>query len=283
MNFCDSGDMSLHQDVAVPPLKNMTVPRGVPEGDDTASSPPAFSDTFGQFEIPNRWHCEPEGQSVTPPGNRVNVPSGQGRDAPACTAPLGSVNASAIRLSTNDRTTRHIRVPIMVEPHGSEGPMRIVILSDTHIPDFATRLPGELFPRLRRAELIIHAGDVSSSEVLTELAQYAPVMAALGNKDGPEVLAWGARPESTFDIEGVVTALVHDSGPRTGRERRLTRRFPSARLIVFGHSHIPIDTDVDGVRFLNPGSPTWKRRQPAPTFATATIHEGRIRTRLVEL
>ena len=161
--------------------------------------------------------------------------------------------------------------------------MRIVILSDTHIPDFAKRLPPGVFPSLRRADLIIHAGDVSSAAVLTELAEYAPVKAALGNKDGPDVLAWGAQPESMVDIEGVTTALIHNSGSRQGRERRLTRRFPEAKLIVFGHSHIPVDTDVDGVRFLNPGSATWKRRQPAPTFASATIHEGRIATRIVEL
>ena len=161
--------------------------------------------------------------------------------------------------------------------------MRIVILSDTHIPDFAKRLPAGLFPSLRRADLVLHAGDVSSAAVLAEVAEYAPVKAALGNKDGPDVEAWGARPESMLDIEGVTTALIHDSGPRQGRERRLTRRFPDARLIVFGHSHIPIDALVGGVRFLNPGSPTWKRRQPAPTFAMATVRDGRLRTRIVEL
>jgi putative phosphoesterase len=161
--------------------------------------------------------------------------------------------------------------------------MRVVVVSDTHIPDFAKALPSALLPELRRADLILHAGDVSAAAVLDELAAFAPVHVALGNKDRPDVTTWGARPEVLLEIDGVSLAMVHDSGPRQGRERRLTRRFPGTRVIVFGHSHIPIDAEADGVRFLNPGSPTWKRRQPAPTYGIVTISDGRMRTRILEL
>src|SRR6266516_1700017 len=126
--------------------------------------------------------------------------------------------------------------------------VRVLILSDTHIPDFAKRLPVGLYAELERADAILHAGDVTSPEVLDELAAYAPVSVALGNGDGPAVAAWGAAPEIRMELHGIPTALVHDSGLRTGRERRLLERFPGARLIVFGHSHIPVDMEVEGVR-----------------------------------
>ncbi len=161
--------------------------------------------------------------------------------------------------------------------------MRIVVLADTHIPDFAKALPNSLVPELQKADLILHAGDVTSRIVLDELATYAPVMVAMGNNDGPDVAAWGARPEVTVDVDGTRITMLHDPGRREGRERRLRGRFPEADLIVFGHSHNPTDTEADGVRFLNPGSPTWKRRQPKHTFGIAEVADQRLRTRIVEL
>lgn len=160
--------------------------------------------------------------------------------------------------------------------------MRVLVLADTHIPDFAKELPARLVPELRRADLVLHAGDVTSSSLLDELSQFAPVRVALGNNDRPDVAAWGAEDEVRMDLDGVPVGMVHNAGPRQARERRLRRRFPSARLIVFGHSHIPLDAQLDGVRLLNPGSPTWKRRQPLRTFAVVTISSGRVRTRIVE-
>jgi len=156
-------------------------------------------------------------------------------------------------------------------------------VSDTHIPDFAKVLPPGLLPALRRADVILHAGDVTASEVLDELAGYAPVHAAMGNGDGPDVQAWGALPVVELDIGGASVAMLHDTGPREGRERRMRKRFPQADLVVFGHSHIPIDAEHEGLRLLNPGSPTWKRRQRAPTYATADIEDGLILTRIVSL
>jgi putative phosphoesterase len=119
--------------------------------------------------------------------------------------------------------------------------------------------------------------------VLDELSTYAPVIVALGNNDGPDVAAWGARPEVTVEVDGTKITVLHDAGRREGRERRLRRQFPEADLIVFGHSHIPIDTKVDGVRLFNPGSPTWKRRQPTHTFGIADVTDRRVRARIVEL
>jgi putative phosphoesterase len=154
--------------------------------------------------------------------------------------------------------------------------VRVLVLSDTHIPDFAKRLPDGLAPHLLAADVIVHAGDVTSPSVLDELAAYAPVHAALGNGDGPDVAAWGAREEVRLSLDGIPTAMVHISGPAKGRERRLLRRFPEARIIVFGHSHIPWNVEENGVLLFNPGSPTWKRRQPHPTFGVLTLEHGRV-------
>jgi uncharacterized protein len=124
---------------------------------------------------------------------------------------------------------------------------------------------------------------VTTPEVLEELARHAPVFAALGNNDGEDLRAWGAQPEVHLEVEGVRIAMVHDTGRSAGREGRLRRRFPEADLIVFGHSHIPVTLAHDGVLLVNPGSPTWKRRQPAPTFGVVDLKDGRVRCRIVDL
>ena len=161
--------------------------------------------------------------------------------------------------------------------------MRVLVISDTHIPDHARELPATIRRELSRSDLVLHAGDVTSAALLDELASYAPVHVALGNNDGEEVAAWGALPEVRLELEGVRLAMIHDSGPSKGRPARLRRRFPDADLVVFGHSHIPMWVAADGMRMLNPGSPTWKRREPRATYAVVTLSEGRTRARIVPL
>jgi putative phosphoesterase len=129
---------------------------------------------------------------------------------------------------------------------------------------------------MRRADLILHAGDVCTASVLDELSSYAPVRVVRGNNDGLDVLAWGAPETLELDLAGLPVAVVHDSGQATGRHARLGRRFPSARLVVFGHSHIPVDQAADGLRIFNPGSPTDRRRQPQGTFGLLRIDDGHL-------
>ncbi len=154
--------------------------------------------------------------------------------------------------------------------------MRVAVLSDTHGPRRWKACPPRVAERLRRADLILHAGDVCTAAVLDELAGYAPVRAVLGNNDGPDVAAWGAPPALELDLDGLPAAIVHDSGPRAGRLERLRRRFPSARLVVFGHSHVPLDESGGGLRIFNPGSPTDRRRQPHGTMGVLEIDGGRL-------
>lgn len=162
--------------------------------------------------------------------------------------------------------------------------MRVLLLSDTHAPRHWKALPAGLVGPLRAADLILHAGDVCTPDVLDVLTEYAPVRVVLGNNDGPPVAGWGGGVPETleFEAEGVRLAMIHDSGHRTGRDRRMRRRFPKADLIVFGHSHIPLDEPDGAVALFNPGSPTDKRRQPHGTYGLLTLADGRIVDRRIE-
>ena len=158
-----------------------------------------------------------------------------------------------------------------------------LILADTHIPRFRRELPAELEPHLASCDVVFHAGDVTEPAVLDQLAAHAPVFAVIGNADGPELAGWGAVDRLEVDVGGVAVAMVHDAGPARGRPARLQRWFPDARLVIFGHSHIP-QVARDGDRVLvNPGSPTWKRRQPHPTVAIARLAQARVDATLVAL
>lgn len=154
--------------------------------------------------------------------------------------------------------------------------MRVVVLADTHAPRRWRGCPPRVAEHLRGADVILHAGDVCVAEVLAELAEYAPVYAVLGNNDGSDVAAWGAPDALTLNLAGLSVAMLHDAGPRSGRVRRLRGRFPAADLVVFGHSHIPLDEADDGCRIFNPGSPTDRRRQPHGTIGLLDIEEGRL-------
>lgn len=154
--------------------------------------------------------------------------------------------------------------------------MNIVAISDTHAPRRWKSCPPAVAAHLRGADLILHAGDVCTASVLDELSQYARVHAVLGNNDGPDVAAWGAPETLSLDLDGLRVAMIHDSGAAAGRLRRMRRRFPDADLVVFGHSHIPLDEDSDGLRIVNPGSPTDRRRQPHGTIGLLTVADGRL-------
>jgi putative phosphoesterase len=158
------------------------------------------------------------------------------------------------------------------------GSVHVVVLADTHAPRRWRVCPPRVAEHLRRADRILHAGDVCTAAVLAELAEYAPVTAVLGNNDGPDVAEWGAPRTAELDLDGLKVNMVHDSGAAAGRLVRLRRRFPGADLVVFGHSHIPLDESAPGLRIFNPGSPTDRRRQPHGTLGLLQIQDGRLIT-----
>jgi putative phosphoesterase len=161
--------------------------------------------------------------------------------------------------------------------------MEIAIISDTHMPRGPRRLPDRCVQRLRAAQLIIHAGDLTTLEVLHELQSVNTTVAVHGNVDDAAVRA--ALPETALvRTEAHVIAVVHDAGPARGRSDRLRRRFPTADAVVFGHSHIPLhERAPDGFQIFNPGSPTERRRAPRHTMGIARVNDGRLDFELIGL
>ncbi|WP_254549058.1 metallophosphoesterase family protein [Catellatospora tritici] len=150
-------------------------------------------------------------------------------------------------------------------------------MADTHLPKRARDLPVPLWDAVDRADVVIHAGDwvdLAAYEALS--ARSRRLIAVYGNNDGPQLRA--RMPEIAYaDLDGLRLAVVHETGPATGRERRCAERFPDTDVLVFGHSHIPWDSTADsGLRLLNPGSPTDRRRQPFASYLTASVVSGRL-------
>jgi hypothetical protein len=159
----------------------------------------------------------------------------------------------------------------------------IAVISDTHMPRGPRRLPDACLERLRAADAILHAGDLMELEVLHALqALGPPVHAVRGNVDSSELQA-RLPLQRLIDLGGVKVGMLHDAGPRTGRLERMRRRFPDARAVVFGHSHIPLHEARDGFQIFNPGSPTERRRSPRHTMGMATVADGEIAFELVVL
>jgi uncharacterized protein len=154
----------------------------------------------------------------------------------------------------------------------------LVLTADTHLPKRSRDLPHSLWVAIDAADVVVHAGDWVDVALLDQLeARARRLVGVYGNNDhGPlrQRLPEVARAE----IEGIRMAVVHETGDRKGREERCAVSFPDTDLLVFGHSHIPWDTTApSGLRLLNPGSPTDRRRQPHGTFVTAVADGGQLR------
>jgi len=154
--------------------------------------------------------------------------------------------------------------------------VRVIALSDTHAPRRWKTCPPAVASWLRESDAILHAGDVCTADVLGELAQYAPVHAVLGNNDAPDVAQWGAPATLQLELDGLGVGMIHDSGQAAGRLRRMRTAFPSVDLVIFGHSHIPLEASAGGLRIFNPGSPTDRRRQPHGTLGVLDIADGNL-------
>ena len=160
--------------------------------------------------------------------------------------------------------------------------MEVVVLSDSHLTGGLDALGPQIIKAVARADVVLHAGDITSRRALAELEAVAETYAVLGNNNHA---LEGILPESRYlDLGGVHVAMVHDSGPRKGRPRRLRRRFPDADLVIFGHSHIPVDEVGEEEQLLfNPGSPTQRRSQPHRTFGRLRLGGGQILRRRIEI
>ncbi len=160
--------------------------------------------------------------------------------------------------------------------------MRLLLLSDTHLPKRAKALQPQVWSLVEQADLVIHAGDWVDAATLDELeARSRRLVGVAGNNDGPELHA-RLGEVARVEVDGLRVAVIHETGAAAGRERRCDAQFGAgsddpADVLVFGHSHIPWDsTTPGGLRLLNPGSPTDRRRQPVGTVMTAEVSGGRL-------
>jgi len=154
--------------------------------------------------------------------------------------------------------------------------MLIAVISDTHLPRGARRVPEACVERIAAADLLLHAGDFSTLEVLRELEAIGPPLVGVhGNVDSAE-LRQLLPAERVVEVEDARIAMVHDAGPRTGRLKRMRARFGErADVVVFGHSHTPLHEQAeDGFQILNPGSPTERRRAPRHTMGLIRVTSG---------
>lgn len=152
---------------------------------------------------------------------------------------------------------------------------RLLLLADTHVPTRARDLPEQVWEEVDAADVVVHAGDWMAEWLLDALQERAGrLLGCFGNNDGP-ALRQRLDEVARAELGGVRFAVVHETGPAQGRERRCAARFDDVDVLVFGHSHIPWDSTADtGLRLLNPGSPTDRRRQPHCTYLTATVSDG---------
>ncbi|AFM19639.1 phosphoesterase, MJ0936 family [Mycolicibacterium chubuense NBB4] len=155
--------------------------------------------------------------------------------------------------------------------------MRLLLIADTHVPKRARDLPATVWDAVDTADVVFHAGDWVEPGLLDALERRSQrLVACWGNNDGPELR--GRLPErADVVLDGLRFTVVHETGASTGREARMAQAYPQTDVLVFGHSHIPWDTTAKtGLRLLNPGSPTDRRRQPHCTFMTARVQEGEL-------
>ena len=163
--------------------------------------------------------------------------------------------------------------------------MVVAVISDTHMPRGGRRLPPACVERIAAAELLLHAGDLMTVDVLRELEAIGPPVAAVhGNMDAAELRRL-LPAERIVEAGGGRIAMVHDAGPRGGRLERMRRRFGDrADAVVFGHSHLPLhERAPDGFQIFNPGSPTERRRAPAHTMGMARVEAGFLEFKLIDL
>jgi uncharacterized protein len=161
--------------------------------------------------------------------------------------------------------------------------MLVAVISDTHMPRGGRRLPEAFVDRIRAADLLLHAGDFTTVEVLRELERIGPPLVGVhGNVDTAELRRL-LPAERVVRVEEARIAMVHDGGAAAGRLERLRRRFGDyADAVVFGHSHLPLhEHAADGFQIFNPGSPTERRRAPAHTMGEAQVEGSSIEFRLI--
>ena len=153
-------------------------------------------------------------------------------------------------------------------PLGLTSGLRVAVLADTHVPVRARDLPPTAWELIAASDAAIHAGDVIAPRLLDDLGAVVPTYAVRGNNDHEIPDSVPERLE--IELGGVAVAVVHDAGLSHGRRSRLRGWFPDARVVVYGHSHIPFLEDDGDLLMFNPGSPPTAAASPRSRWRCCT-------------
>ncbi len=162
--------------------------------------------------------------------------------------------------------------------------MKVVVLSDTHIPHRARDLQKRVWEEIDSADLVVHAGDFTSYEFLRELKMVKELKAVYGNMDEYKVAS--ELPEKlVFEVEGVKIGLIHGFGAPLGLESRVKKKFEGDKIdvLIYGHSHRAVWKKEDDLYILNPGTPTDTIFSRKKTFAILEIYNGKVDGEIITL
>jgi uncharacterized protein len=155
--------------------------------------------------------------------------------------------------------------------------MHVLLLADTHVPKRARDLPEAVWREIDGADVVVHAGDWVDASLLDALELRSRRLVGVHGNNDHGVLRERLPEVARVELDGLRLGVVHETGSAKGREQRCSAAYPDLDVLVFGHSHIPWDTTTHtGLRLLNPGSPTDRRRQPRATYLTAIVVDGRL-------
>lgn len=160
--------------------------------------------------------------------------------------------------------------------------MRILVLSDTHIPVAAQDLPQEIYKEIDNVDMIFHAGDFVEMSVLEKLRSLKETKAVCGNMDSREICA-ALNTKEVFNIGKIKIGLIHGYGAPSEIIETVRREFDKIDVLIFGHSHAPANIKKDGVLYFNPGSPTDKIFAAKNTYGILDITDKKIEGTIVEI
>ena len=160
--------------------------------------------------------------------------------------------------------------------------MRILVLSDTHIPRVVQDLPERIYNEIKNVDMILHAGDFIDVEVLESLKKLKKVHAVYGNMDCPE-LRRTLKDKAIIQAGNFKIGLIHGYGAPRELMETVKAEFTNVDAIVFGHSHIAMNIVKDGVLFFNPGSPTDKIFSTANTYGILEVSDKKIEGTIITL
>ena len=144
-------------------------------------------------------------------------------------------------------------------------------------------MPDECLRLLAGADLVLHAGDFVSAQFLEELRRIGPPVEGVhGNMDEAALKAVLPK-QRVVEAGNVRIGMVHDAGPRVGREARLAVRFEDCEAVIYGHTHVPQVERFQHLWILNPGSPTERRSSPVHSMLLLRVRRSRITPELVTL